>query len=313
MDSHTFSDEMLPPDQKQPDRDIPGYTYEIVEENDRIPAHFRKVNTGALTIPAHWHDYLEILLILSGSMTAVVQAKTYTLSQGDILIVNSEDLHMTQTHGSQTEYILLQISARRMQEFFPDFHSIRFSTQITADQMEMQKSRKIDTPDHDLLAMLTAYEQKEDGYPLLFTSRLYGLLYVLYRNYSSRNNEIQPSSDTRDTSRITQIMKWIRDSYREPLNLNDAAALLGISREYFCRIFKKYTGQTFLEYLNTVRTMHVYKDMRTSDDTLTNLMEKNGITNYKIFIRTFKKLYGTTPQKARNSYDTKKDIHHPSP
>lgn len=278
-----------------------SYTYQIVEENDRLPAHFQKVNVGSHTIPAHWHDYLEILLILKGNMTAVVQAKTYTLSRGDILVVNSEYLHMTRAHGSQTAYILLQISARRMQDFFPDFHSIRFSTQITADQMEMQKAQEIDTPDRYLFAMLTAYEQKEDGYPLLFTSRLYDLLYTLYRNYSSRNSKIHPSTDIRDTSRITQILKWIRESYQKPLSLDEAASYLGISREYFCRIFKKYTGQTFLEYLNTVRTMHVYEDMKHSDDTLTNLMEKNGLTTYKIFIRTFKKLYGDTPLKVKKN------------
>ncbi len=280
-----------------------SYTYEIVKENERLPAFFRKINIGSHTVPAHWHDYLEILFFLSGNMTAVVQAKTYTLSQGDMLIVNSEDLHMTQSHGPRTEYILLQISARRMHDFFPDFHSIRFSTQITADQMERQKTQGTDSPDRYLLDMLAAYEQKEDGYPLLFTSRLYGLLYTLYRNYSGRDNEIHPSADTRDISRITKIMKWIRASCQEPLSLDEAASYLGISREYFCRIFKKYTGQTFLEYLNTVRTMRIYEDMKYSDDTLTNLMEKNGLTNYKIFIRTFRKLYGDTPLKVRKKLE----------
>ena len=31
------------------------------------------------------------------------------------------------------------------------------------------------------------------------------------------------------------------------------------------------------------------------------LMEKNGLSNYKIFMRTFKKLYGSTPQKMRSN------------
>ena len=30
-------------------------------------------------------------------------------------------------------------------------------------------------------------------------------------------------------------------------------------------------------------------------------MEKNGITNYKVFMRTFKRLYGDTPQRVRKA------------
>ena len=89
-----------------------AYTYEMVRENSRLPVHFDYVQEPAHTILAHWHEYLEILLIVSGGMTAVIQAETFELSAGDILIINSKDIHMTRTHGDTTSYILLQISAR---------------------------------------------------------------------------------------------------------------------------------------------------------------------------------------------------------
>ena len=91
----------------------------------------------------------------------------------------------------------------------------------------------------------------------------------------------------------------MEEHYQENLTLDTAASLLAVSREYFCRLFKKYTGQTFLEYLNDVRTIHLAKDLSACDDTITSLMEKHGLTNYKVFLRTFRKLYGTSPQKFR--------------
>ena len=107
------------------------------------------------------------------------------------------------------------------------------------------------------------------------------------------------SQPDRDRLRITRVMQWIREHYQENLTLDTAASLLAVSREYFCRLFKKYTGQTFLEYLNDVRTIHLAKDLSACDDTITSLMEKHGLTNYKVFLRTFRKLYGTSPQKFR--------------
>ena len=67
-----------------------AYTYEMVRENSRLPVHFAYIQGSAHTILAHWHEYLEILLIVSGGMTAVIQAETYQLSAGDILIINSK-------------------------------------------------------------------------------------------------------------------------------------------------------------------------------------------------------------------------------
>lgn len=39
-------------------------------------------------------------------------------------------------------------------------------------------------------------------------------------------------------------------------------------------IFKRYTDQSFLEYLNDVRVMHLCDELKHSEDTIANLMEK---------------------------------------
>ena len=79
----------------------------------------------------------------------------------------------------------------------------------------------------------------------------------------------------------------------------DAADYLCVSKEHFCRIFRKYTGQTFLKYLNCFRAARLYEDLYSSDASLASIMEKNGITNYKVFSRTFREMYGKTPRQAR--------------
>lgn len=272
-------------------------TYEMVKENNRLPARFENIFCSAHAITAHWHEYLEILFIISGKMTAVIQAETYELTDGDILIINSKDIHLTQTHGSQTHYILLQISARQMQQFFPDFASLRFNTRIREEDIPSDSSSEV--PSSYLREMMRIYEEKEDGYPLLFTARLYDLLYCLYKNYAHWITPDSQKTTHRDFSRIIRTMEWVDEHYQEPLSLDQAAGNLGISREYFCRIFKRYTDQSFLEYLNDVRVMHLCDELKHSEDTITNLMEKHGIKNYKIFLRSFKKLYGETPQKMR--------------
>jgi AraC-like DNA-binding protein/mannose-6-phosphate isomerase-like protein (cupin superfamily) len=269
-----------------------SYTHELVQKSDRLPVHF-SLNTGSVsTIPAHWHEYVELIFLLEGHMTAVIQAETYHLTEGDFLIINSGDLHMTQIPEPTTAYILLQIPENELLKLLPHFETLRFQTLIQG---------AYSGPGAYLTEMLREYEAKESGYQLLFLARLYELIYMLYRNYSSRPALSSDSAD-RDLKRITQVMDWIQKNYREPLTLNEAADFVGLSREYFCRMFKKCTGQTFLEYLNAERAMHLYDSLRESDKNLTLLMEEHGITNYKVFMRAFKHLYGRTPQQVRSQY-----------
>jgi len=279
--------------------------HELVEETDHLPVFFSGPgargcrgcrNCEGLTIPVHWHEHLEFIWIQEGHMTAVVQAKTYELTPGDLLIINSGELHMTRIeHAMQIPYTLIQFSSKRLQELLPNRGLLHFTTFIPAADVQKTPGL-IDS----LLEMQRLFDQESDGYQLLFTARFYEFLHTLYRNFSTQVLPETEAASARDLRRVTDIVNWTQEHFREPVSLEDAAGRLGISREYFCRIFKKYTGQTYLDFLCATRTMSFYSELKNSDLSIPMLMEQNGLTNYKTFIRTFRALYGTTPQKARS-------------
>lgn len=266
--------------------------YETIHETDLLHVRFELQDAPAFVFPAHWHEYVEILYLIRGQFSAIVQATEYRLNEGDLIIINSGDLHMTRSNTCT--YLLLQISASQMRQYLPDFDTMRFDTIIPCSEQP--------APLRALLSEMNEIRQNpSDSYQLLFTSRLYEFLYHLCRSYSHQIPSASLTGSQRDLQRVTHVMNWVKVHYPEPLSLETAADSLALSKEYFCRLFKKYTGQTFLEYLNDVRTMHLYEDLQNSDETITVLMEKNGLSNYKIFMRTFKKLYGSTAQKMRSN------------
>ena len=266
--------------------------YETIHETDLLHVRFEQLDALTFVFPAHWHEYVEILYLIRGQFSAIVQATEYQLNEGDLIIINSGDLHMTRSNTCT--YLLLQISASQMRQYLPDFDTMRFDTIIPCSEQS--------APLRALLSEMNEIRQNpSDSYQLLFTSRLYEFLYHLCRSYSHQIPSASLTGSQRDLQRVTHVMNWVKVHYPEPLSLETAADSLALSKEYFCRLFKKYTGQTFLEYLNDVRTMHLYEDLQNSDETITVLMEKNGLSNYKIFMRTFKKLYGSTPQKMRSN------------
>ena len=95
-----------------------------------------------------------------------------------------------------------------------------------------------------------------------------------------------------------------RKNYQEPIALKDAADIASLNQEYFCRMFKKCMGVTFLEYVNLVRIDHIHEELLTTGDSITDILERNGFTITKVFSRMFKAQYGMTPRENCANYST---------
>ena len=79
----------------------------------------------------------------------------------------------------------------------------------------------------------------------------------------------------------------------------EAADIASLNQDYFCRMFKKCMGVTFLEYVNQVRINHIHEELLATEDSITDILEHNGFTNYKVFSRMFKAQFGMTPRELR--------------
>ena len=106
--------------------------YETIHETDLLHVRFELQDAPAFVFPAHWHEYVEILYLIRGQFSAIVQATEYRLNEGDLIIINSGDLHMTRSNTCT--YLLLQISASQMRQYLPDFDTMRFDTIIPCSE-----------------------------------------------------------------------------------------------------------------------------------------------------------------------------------
>ena len=104
---------------------------------------------------------------------------------------------------------------------------------------------------------------------------------------------------SRYLDRLDLIIKYINNHYSECISLENISSQAGLNAEYFSRFFKKYMGTTYLKYLNSIRLEHFYIDLTNTDYSISELIERNGFTNYKVFMKLFRDAYGTTPNEIR--------------
>lgn len=149
---------------------------------------------------------------------------------------------------------------------------------------------------NDLLSMLDAYQGRHTGYAFfLFNSHLNHFLYTLYQNFADNRSSNILTTNTKHKEHLVKAIDYITNNYKSPISLKEIASHLSINPEYFCRIFKKNMGFTFLEYLNQIRLVHIYEDLTATDDSITDILGRHGFSNYKVFSRMFKESYGCKP------------------
>ena len=279
--------------------------YENVLDDHPGKLHFTFVNTWDQLLPAHWHEHLEIVYVTGGTITASINDESYELKKGDIFLVNSNDIHYTYTH-EDARYFLLQIPPVHLERVSPRWNSLKFQEFIPEESENGEKSGNMARASlnsqmaeifHEIDGL---YQEKREGYHLLVLAAVYRLLFLLYTEGIRTEEEASGSHGTlRDLERMKLCMEYVQTHYGETISLADAAGLLSITPEHFCRLFRKYTGQTFLTYVNQIRMEHFYNDLLESDENITFLLDKNGITNYKGFLQKFKDRYGQSPKAVR--------------
>jgi AraC-like DNA-binding protein len=139
----------------------------------------------------------------------------------------------------------------------------------------------------------------EDGYQLLFRSKLNLFLHTLYSNFATKYNCDEKNNVAKNLLRLKKVIDYVQQNYAEPQSIKKVASLVALNPEYFCRSFKRYTGLTFGEYINLVRLTYIHKDVLHTNDSIITIQERHGFTNYKVFNRMFKEAYGCTPSKLR--------------
>lgn len=105
-----------------------------------------------------------------------------------------------------------------------------------------------------------------------------------------------------------RIKRIIDERYMDQnLSLEMLADELGMSATYIGRVFKQYTFQTILGYIQEVRMTKVRELLEQSDNSVGDIAESAGFSNNPYFYKAFKKHNGVTPAEYRRGSRQQKD------
>lgn len=99
---------------------------------------------------------------------------------------------------------------------------------------------------------------------------------------------------------IDYMIQAIHDNYSKRLVLSDISKQCKVSSTYLNVKFKNETGYTFNDYLNRYRIQKAVDLLRENKYKIYEIAEMVGFSDYKYFIKVFKKYTGSSPARFIN-------------
>lgn len=282
--------------------DINGDRSERVRyDRAEFPAYIRRgrlsyyLNYAA---ESHWHDDVELILVVSGHMWYSVNGETVYLREGEGIFVNARRLHFGYSEDhSECDFLcvllhpVLLCASRRVEQCYvaPLLQSGVPFWRLTPDTTWGKTV---------LEAIRTMYAVRDDAAAELKIQRAFTDVWLaLYENALPSQPEV-PRNESR-LSALKEMMSFIGAHSGERLTLERIARAGGVGKTSCCALFRRYLHKTPTDYVTELRLRRGAELLRSTDRTVTEIAYEVGFSGASYFTEQFRRTYGVTPTAYR--------------
>ena len=101
---------------------------------------------------------------------------------------------------------------------------------------------------------------------------------------------------------ITVITRYLQEHLAEEISLSVLAEEFHLNPQYISQLFKNEIGVNFLSYLTNIRMEKAKKLLLSTSLPITDIADKSGYGDYRVFTKVFKKSEGITPSQYRRDF-----------
>ena len=238
-------------------------------------------------------------MFVKGKVTCNFENSTLHAKPGDLYIINSHEVHATRV-SRHAVYLCVHILPSQMCKFVPNFDQLSFS--FAFDPEDQVKAMAYEQLRIHMQEIFRQTEETQVAYKLEQQARLYALTALLVKHFSQPLAMEETTLRRSDMTRLEPVLEYIQLHHAEELPLDEAANAMGLNKEYFCRLFKKNMGVSYLQYVYQVRTTAFCRELETSDDPIGEIAELHGFRDPKMLNQYFREIYGCTPSEKRKFF-----------
>lgn len=243
----------------------------------------------------HQHEEIQISLIIEGEGTLIVGDTINYYEKGDVLVIGGHLPHVFKSdlNATSNSHMLSLFFTRT--SFGATFFELEELQEISMFFNRAKNGFKV-TSSNELIVVLFL-ELKEASKFDRFILLLKLLKLISSSNYKSLSSFIYEKkySDI-EGKRIGDIFEYTMTNYHKDISLETISKIAAMTKNAFCKYFKKRTNKTYFQFLNELRIEHASKILITKNDfSIAEVAYKSGFNNISNFNRQFKSIKNISP------------------
>ena len=228
-------------------------------------------------LPADVLSYVDVTLVLKGTMTYAVNGAPVVLHAGDAVIYQPGDLR-ERSEGRDAEYWSFNVTPDP-EDRLPAFRGLLRQCVTEEILLILELISRISTNPSPSTETMLAH-----SFSLLY--------YALYEQ--SKNGE--------ESGVVLRIKDYIETHLSEPLSLLRISMQVYLSPNYCNSLFRSQTGETITSYVIRLRMERARDWILNTDRPLTDISASLGYTHYSYFSKLFKKKMKISPAALRQTH-----------
>jgi AraC-like DNA-binding protein len=251
---------------------------------------------SSMDFDSHTHDFHKIILCLAGSVTYVIEGKTYILSPWDILLVPRGTIHHSKTDSQKAyERMVLFINDGFLENsdkegFLSGCFSLATNEGKYLYSVRSENRKEIITAAQNIENAAT---EKKPGSELLMTGSFIRLMVYINRLSLDQSGMQGMISD----EKIDAVIAYINENFKKTISVSDLADKFHISRSYLMHRFKDVTGGSVHNFITQKRLNLALSMLRDGTPAMEAALVC-GFSDYTVFYKSFRKTFGYSPADA---------------
>lgn len=259
---------------------------------------------GALSF--HYHNFYEIIYVLEGEYSSLIENQIYHLHKGDFLLIDLNVMHkyhyIEKKHDSSkriilwiTEQMLTELSVEgvNLADCFKNRESCAYHFPIYYEEMLRGFLLK--------LAMSEILEGEAPGTKRILDKGYLSLFFGYLNSLCGRKEFLSAGEEMALHPLVEQVSSYIDKHISEKITVEILAEWVHMSKYHFLRKFKELTGVTVHAYLIDKRLIKACSELK-DGSSIEQAYQSAGFADYSSFLRNFKSAYGVSPKKYKDYY-----------
>ena len=248
-----------------------------------------------------FHQHLEIQLsyILEGEGTLIVGDTISNYTKGDIIAIGSNLPHVFKSDASSgiKSHMLTLFFTR--DGFGSDFFELEELSETDSFFNHLANGFKVSNPSKELRKGYLSLKKSSKLERFITFLRVLKLLMVSKKT-SLSSFVYEKNYSAIEGKRMQDVMAYTMNHYHQTITLEAIASVASMTKNAFCKYFKKRTNKTYVQFLNELRIENASKLLLSKKErSIAEIAFECGFANLSNFNRQFKSIKKKTPSQYR--------------